>query len=71
MTANFDMIQNVYAHLKEKQDKAREVLGRPMTYAEKVLYSHLWNSPDRELERGKDYVELAPDRVAIDRKSVV
>ena len=65
MTANFDMIQNVYAHLKEKQDKAREVLGRPMTYAEKVLYSHLWNSPDRELERGKDYVELAPDRVAM------
>jgi len=65
MTANFDMIQNVYAHLKEKQDKAREVLSRPMTYAEKVLYSHLWNSPDRELERGKDYVELAPDRVAM------
>ncbi len=65
MTANYDMIQNVYAHLKEKQDKAREVLGRPMTYAEKVLYSHLWNPAERELTRGKDYVELAPDRVAM------
>ena len=40
MTENFDMIQKVYAGFSEKVSKAREVLGRPLTYAEKVLYSH-------------------------------
>ncbi len=65
MAANFDMIQKVYAEMKSKQDAARDILDRPMTYAEKILYTHLWNSPKREYERGKDYVELAPDRVAM------
>ncbi len=65
MAANFDMIQKVYENLSGKLEKARQVLGRPMTLAEKILYSHLWEEPTREFERGKDYVELAPDRVAM------
>jgi len=65
MTANFDMIQNVYGGLKDKLDAAKKILNRPMTYAEKVLYSHLWENPEREFNRGKDYVDLAPDRVAM------
>jgi len=36
-----------------------------MTYTEKILYSHLWDNPTREFARGKDYVDLAPDRVAM------
>jgi aconitate hydratase len=36
-----------------------------MTYAEKILYSHLWNDLSAEYKRGVDYVELAPDRVAM------
>ena len=65
MTANIDMIQKVYANLREKQDSARKVVGRPLTYAEKILYAHLWENPNRAFDRGKDYVELAPDRVAM------
>lgn len=65
MTANFDMIKNFYSGFRAKLSDAREVLNRPMTYAEKVLYTHLWQKPTREFVRGKDYVELAPDRVAM------
>lgn len=65
MTANFDMIKKVYSAYREKLSDARKVLKRPMTYAEKVLYTHLWDKPTREFIRGKDYVELAPDRVAM------
>ncbi len=65
MTANFDMIKRVYSSYREKLSDARKVLNRPMTYAEKVLYTHLWEKPTREFVRGKDYVELAPDRVAM------
>ncbi|GMU94990.1 MAG: aconitate hydratase [Ignavibacterium album] len=65
MTANFDMIKKVYSAYREKLSYARKVLKRPMTYAEKVLYTHLWDKPTREFIRGKDYVELAPDRVAM------
>lgn len=65
MTANFDMIKNFYSGFRAKLSDARKVLNRPMTYAEKVLYTHLWQKPTREFVRGKDYVELAPDRVAM------
>jgi aconitate hydratase len=65
MTPNIDMIQKVYENLGAKIEKAREIVGRPLTLAEKILYSHLWEPPTKAFERGKDYVELAPDRVAM------
>lgn len=65
MTANLDMIQKVYSEMKNKQEVARAILGRPMTFTEKVLYAHLWEPATRQYERGNDYVELAPDRVAM------
>ncbi len=65
MTANIDMIEKVYSGLAEKVAKAREVVGRPLTLAEKILYSHLWNPVDRAYSRGEDYAEFAPDRVAM------
>ncbi len=65
MAENFSMIKNVYESLAAKLDAAAKVLNRPMTLAEKVLYSHLYKPATREYERGKDYVELAPDRVAM------
>jgi aconitate hydratase A / 2-methylisocitrate dehydratase len=65
MTSNIDVIKKVYQNYKNKIDEARKVLNRPLTYAEKVLYSHLWNKPEKEYTRGKDYVELSPDRVAM------
>ena len=46
-------------------DKARELVGRPLTLSEKILYSHLWEKmPSKAFYRGKDYVDFAPDRVA-------
>ncbi len=65
MTENLDMIQKVFEAMREKQESARKVLNRPMTYSEKILYTHLWDSPQNELTRGKDYADLAPDRVAM------
>lgn len=49
-----------------KVDAARNALGRPLTLAEKILYGHLWNGVEaKEYERGKAYVDFAPDRVAM------
>lgn len=65
MTANIDMIERVYSNFRVKLGKAQKILNRPMTFAEKVLYAHLWDSPSIEIKRGKDYADLAPDRVAM------
>ncbi|MGB5850389.1 MAG: aconitase family protein, partial [Ignavibacteriaceae bacterium] len=65
MTANFDMIQKVYDGFRDNIEKARKVLDRPMTYTEKILYAHLWELTETKYAGGKDYVELSPDRVAM------
>ncbi len=65
MAANIEMIRKVYSEYRNKIEAVRKVLNRPMTYAEKILYSHLWETPGKELKRGKDYAELSPDRVAM------
>jgi len=65
MAFDIDMIKEVYAHMGERVEKARKLLNRPMTLAEKILYSHLWDgTPSTVFQRGKDYVDFAPDRVA-------
>ncbi len=65
MASNIEMIKKRYSDFKEKLDNIRQIINRPLTYAEKVLYTHLWENPSSSLERGKDYAELAPDRVAM------
>ncbi len=65
MTANFDMIQKVYSAYREKVKKASKVVNRPMTYAEKILYAHLWDPVKRPLQRGKEFADFGPDRVAM------
>ena len=65
MIFDIEMIKKVYAQFPERVDKARQVVGRPLTLAEKILYTHLWDgTPSRAFERGKDYVDFAPDRIA-------
>jgi aconitate hydratase len=65
MAFDIDMIKKVYASMPERVDKARKLVGRPLTLSEKILYSHLWDgNPDKVFRRGKDYVDFAPDRVA-------
>ena len=65
MTANLDMIEKKYSEFKNKVETARKVLGRPMTYTEKILYSHLWQPVTKAYVGGKDFTEFAPDRVAM------
>ena len=66
MAFDIDMIKKVYAQMAERVDKAREIVGKPLTLSEKILYSHLWEGmPSKALQRGKDYVDFAPDRIAL------
>ena len=66
MAFDLDIVKAHYSTLPEKISEIRKTLGRPMTLAEKILYSHLHaDSPPKAYERGKDYVFYAPDRVAM------
>jgi aconitate hydratase len=66
MVFDLELIQKTYNELSAKVDAARKALGRPLTLAEKILYSHLWNGVEiKDFERGKAYVDFAPDRVAM------
>ena len=65
MAFDIEMIKKVYAQMAERVDKAREITGKPLTLSEKILYSHLWDgNPTKAFQRGKDYVDFAPDRIA-------
>ncbi|MFD2921154.1 aconitate hydratase [Terrimonas rubra] len=66
MAFDFDLIQKHYSQLPERVAAARKLLGRPLTLTEKILYSHLWDGKATTIfERGKSYVDFAPDRVAM------
>ena len=66
MAFDIDMIKKVYSSMPDKVDKARKLLGRPMTLTEKILYSHLWDGdPSTVYTRGKNYVDFKVDRVAM------
>ncbi len=65
MAYDIDMIKKVYSQMAERVNTAREVVGKPLTLSEKILYSHLWDGKANEAyTRGKDYVEFSPDRIA-------
>jgi len=66
MTFDIKMIETLYKSFPEKVDKTRMALNRPLTLTEKILYAHL--SGDQQIKsfgRGDDYVNFAPDRVAM------
>jgi len=65
MAFDLDLIQKVYAEMPGKIQIARQLLGRPLTLAEKILYSHLDKPATAAYERGKAYVDFRPDRVAM------
>lgn len=50
--------------MSENLDIVRQRLNRPLTYAEKILYSHLDDPHGQDIERGKSYLRMRPDRVA-------
>ena len=66
MVFDLELIQQTYRNMPSKVDSARKALGRPLTLAEKILYSHLWKGIGiTDFEKGKAYVDFAPDRVAM------
>ena len=65
MAFDIEMIEKVYKNIPSRVDRARELVGRPLTLTEKILYAHLWEKiPTEHFKRGVDYVDFAPDRVA-------
>jgi aconitate hydratase len=63
---DLEMIKAVYNRMPERVEAARKLVGRPLTLSEKILYNHLWdNMPAKAFARGVDYVDFAPDRVAM------
>ena len=63
---DLDIIRSFYMLFAKKVNRARDILDRPLTYTEKVLYSHLFDSDQlQEFTRGESYVEFSPDRVAM------
>jgi len=66
MAFDIGMIKKVYAGFPERITAARKSLNKPLTLTEKILYAHLWQGqPTSAYERGKSYVDFAPDRVAM------
>lgn len=66
MAFDIEMIKKVYANFSNRVDAARKVVGRPLTLSEKILYTHLWDgNANTAYIRGTDYVDFAPDRVAM------
>lgn len=66
MAFDIEMIKKVYAEMPAKVDAARKTLGRPLTLSEKILFAHVHaDYKAASFERGKSYVDFAPDRVAM------
>ncbi|MFZ4263714.1 aconitate hydratase [Sphingobacterium sp. HJSM2_6] len=66
MAFDIDMIKKVYSQYDERIQAARQIVNKPLTLSEKILYAHLWDGNASEAyERGKSYVDFAPDRVAM------
>jgi aconitate hydratase len=60
-----ELIQGVYSTLDKRIAAGRAHYGRALTLAEKVLVNHLDDPTTTDLERGESYVDMRPDRVAM------
>lgn len=66
MAFDIEMIKAVYERIPSRVEAARKLTNKPLTLTEKILYSHLWEGEaSTSHERGKSYVDFAPDRVAM------
>jgi aconitate hydratase len=59
------LVEQVYDRLPERVALGRDRLGRPLTFAEKVLVNHLRDATTQTMERGRSYADFDPDRVAM------
>jgi aconitate hydratase len=65
MVFDLDLIKKVYDEMPSKIAAAKKITGKALTLSEKILYTHLYSKTIRDYARGKDYVDFAPDRVAM------
>ena len=65
MIFDLDIIKKRYQQIESLIEKGRKVIGRPLTYSEKILFSHYFDEITNAPIRGKSYVDFAPDRVAM------
>ncbi|TAF73069.1 MAG: aconitate hydratase [Bacteroidetes bacterium] len=65
MAFDIEMIKKVYSNFPAHVEAARKLVGKPLTYTEKILYAHLCEKAASPYKRGADYVDFAPDRVAM------
>ncbi|NBC83890.1 MAG: aconitate hydratase [Bacteroidetes bacterium] len=66
MVFDLDMIKSVYSQFSQRIERAKKLVQRPLTLAEKILYAHLSDPNEvKAFERGVDYVNFQPDRVAM------
>ncbi|MDA8857873.1 aconitate hydratase [Flavobacteriales bacterium] len=66
MAFDIEMIKKVYKKYPETVEAARKATGKALTLSEKILYTHLWDdNASTVFTRGEDYVDFAPDRVAM------
>ncbi|KAF9308690.1 Aconitate hydratase mitochondrial, partial [Podila horticola] len=63
---NYQRIEDNLAIVRKRQvfSSVFALLGQPMTLAEKIVYGHLDDAHNQDIERGKSYLKLRPDRVA-------
>ena len=54
-----------YKKMSENLSIVRSRLNRPLTFAEKILYSHLDDPHNQDIERGKSYLKLRPDLLLV------
>jgi aconitate hydratase len=60
-----EMLTQVYKTTREKCEVIKTRLNRPLTLAEKIIYGHLDDPQNQDLEKGKAFLLLRPDRVAM------
>lgn len=66
MAFDLDMIKKVYDRYSTRVAAARKATGKHLTLTEKILYAHLSEGDaQKAFGRGVDYVDFAPDRVAM------
>ena len=67
MILDIEKLRQFYSSYGSKVEKLKSLIGHPLTYTEKVLFSHLYNPGGdlKEFRRGADYVNFRPDRVAM------
>jgi aconitate hydratase len=65
MVFDLELIRKVYDEMPSKIAAVKKLTGKALTLSEKILYSHLYSKTIHDYVRGKDYVDFAPDRVAM------